>query len=91
MQPGLEIYGADADEHKVTSNRWLFACNGSLLKYGSALDFGFGVPSAWWDADLQRELVRGSARDYEGGGPSVKRLRAALSWWPMWWGIGVRK
>ena len=72
MQPGLEIYGADADEHKVTSNRWLFACNGSLLKYGSALDFGFGVPSAWWDADLQRELVRGSARDYEGGGVSEK-------------------
>jgi len=72
MQAGLEIYGADADEHKLTSNRWLFAGNGTLLKSGTDVDFGFGVPSAWWDADLQRELIRGQARDYEGGAVSER-------------------
>ncbi len=72
MQPGLEIYGADADGHKLTSNRWLFASNGALLKSGTNVDFSFGVPSAWWDADLQREIVRGQALDYEGGVVSEK-------------------
>ena len=72
MQPGLEIYGADADEHKLTSNRWLFASNGTVLKSGTNVDFSFGVPSAWWDADLQREIMRGQARDYDGGVVSEK-------------------
>ena len=70
MQPGLEIYGADANDHKVTEHRWLFSSDGRVLKSGKALDFGFGVPSAWWDADLQRELIRGRAIDYEGGSVS---------------------
>jgi hypothetical protein len=67
VSPGLEVYGADADGHNLTSNRWLFAADGRLLNSGPGLDFKFGVPSAWWDADLQRELVRGQMRDYEGG------------------------
>lgn len=71
-QPGLEIYGADADVHKLTDHRWLFSSDGRLLKSGTVLDFGFGVPSAWWDADLQRELMRGRAIDYEGGTVSAE-------------------
>jgi rhamnogalacturonan endolyase len=67
MQPGLEIYGADSDDHKVTEHRWLFSSDGRVLKSGTVLNFGFGVPSAWWDADLQRELMRGRMIDYEGG------------------------
>ena len=66
MNPGLEIYGADSIEHKTTDHRWLFTCDGKLLKSGKELDFGFGVPSTWWDADLQRELMRGRMLDYEG-------------------------
>ena len=31
------------------------------------MDFSFGQPSAWWDADLQREILRGQAWDYDGG------------------------
>jgi rhamnogalacturonan endolyase len=72
LQPGLEIYGADADEHKLTEHRWLFSSDGQVLKSGKAVDFSFGVPSAWWDADLQREIVRGQMRDYEGGVVSEK-------------------
>lgn len=72
MQAGLEIYGADSEDHKVTERRWLFSSDGKLLKSGKALDFKFGIPSAWWDADLQRELVRGRMMDYEGGPVSEK-------------------
>ena len=69
-QPGLEIYGADADGHTLTEKRWLFSADGRLLKSGKELNFGFGVSSAWWDADLQRELIRGRMVDYEGGAVS---------------------
>ncbi len=72
MSPGLEIYGADADGHNLTEHRWLFASDGRILKAGKAVDFKFGVPSAWWDADLQREVVRGQMLDYEGGPVSEK-------------------
>ena len=72
MSPGLEIYGADANDHKVTEHRWLLSSEGKILKSGKALDFSFGIPSAWWDADLQRELVRGQIKDYEGGAVSEK-------------------
>jgi hypothetical protein len=67
MTPGLEVYGADADGHKMTEHRWLFSCDGKVLKSGKEVDFSFGVPSAWWDADLQREILRGQAWDYDGG------------------------
>jgi rhamnogalacturonan endolyase len=63
---GLEIYGADSKAHESTGKRWLFASDGTLLKSGSQVDFKFGVPSAYWDADLQRELIRGKAVDYDG-------------------------
>ena len=66
LHAGLEIYGADSRAHESTGKRWLFASDGTLLKSGSEVDYKFGVPSAWWDADLQRELIRGKALDYEG-------------------------
>ncbi len=72
LEPGLEVYGADADGHKLTSNRWLFASSGTLLKSGTNVNFSFGVPSAWWDADLQRELIRGQMSDYEGDAVSER-------------------
>jgi hypothetical protein len=72
VSPGLETYGADADGHTLTSNRWLFASNGTLLKSGTEVDYSFGIPSAWWDADLQREIIRDQARDHEGGAVSEK-------------------
>jgi rhamnogalacturonan endolyase len=67
MSPGLEVYGADSVKHKMNGNRWLFASDGKLLKSNKDVDFSFGVPSAWWDADLQREILRGRLMDYEGG------------------------
>jgi rhamnogalacturonan endolyase len=66
LHAGLEIYGADSRAHESTGKRWLFASNGKLLKSGSEVDYKFGIPSAYWDADLQRELIRGKAEDFDG-------------------------
>lgn len=72
LHPGLEIYGADSKAHQATGKRWLFSSDGSLLKSDKEIDYTFGVPSAWWDADLQRELIRRKAEDYEGGNVSER-------------------
>jgi hypothetical protein len=34
-RPGCEVYGADADGHTLTENRWLFAADGTLLRSGT--------------------------------------------------------
>ncbi|MBT3378195.1 MAG: hypothetical protein HN742_27590 [Lentisphaerae bacterium] len=65
--PGMEVYGADADGHKLTKNRWLFAADGTVLKKGEECTSGFSIRTGWWDADLQRELVGGRMNDYQGG------------------------
>ncbi len=66
--PGMEVYGADADGHKLTDKRWLFAADGTLLESGPEnLPFGFGKTIGWWDADLQVEFVGGRVSDYQGG------------------------
>ncbi|MCL1921057.1 MAG: carbohydrate binding domain-containing protein [Kiritimatiellaeota bacterium] len=72
--PGLQIYGANAEgDHQLTPSRWLFACDGTLLKSGAEVDFSFGRPSAWWDADLQREIIQGGkAWKHEGGAVSER-------------------
>lgn len=73
LHPGVESYGADSANHKATGDRWMWASDGTLLE--STTDLGFGCASAYWDADLQRELVRGSRLlDYEGGtvGPKLE-------------------
>jgi len=70
MHLGMEVYGADADGHKLTENRWLIAADGTIIRKGKDVDFKFGVPCAWWDADLQREMLRGKMLNYDGGSAS---------------------
>ncbi len=67
--PGLESYGADADGHKRTDRRWLFAADGTLLRKGLECPWGFSVRTAFWDADLQKEIVSGRIMDYQGQTP----------------------
>jgi rhamnogalacturonan endolyase len=55
--PGLESYSSDTDAEKKSNVRWLFDCRGNILR--DDLDWGFGLRTVWWDADLQRELVQG--------------------------------
>jgi hypothetical protein len=63
--PGLECYSSDTDSQKKSNIRWLFDARGRILR--DDLDWGFGLRNAYWDADPQRELVRGSTiADYQG-------------------------
>jgi hypothetical protein len=55
---GIESYSSDTDAEKKSNVRWLFDCRGNILR--DDLDWGFGLRTVWWDADLQRELVRGN-------------------------------
>ncbi len=65
--PGMEVYGADAEGHKLTEGRWLFSADGRVLKQGKDCTWSFSVRTGWWDADLQREIVGGRVADYGGG------------------------
>ncbi|MGQ9590937.1 MAG: rhamnogalacturonan lyase family protein [Planctomycetota bacterium] len=64
--PGMEVYGADSRDHRPTGARWLFSADGKLLARGEELAFGFDVRTAYWDADLEKEIVAGGIRDHRG-------------------------
>lgn len=64
--PGMEIYGADSRQHKPTGDKWLFSADGRLHLSGEQLPYRFAIPTVYWDADLQKELLRGRIRDYQG-------------------------
>ena len=55
--PGIEAYSSDTDAEKKSNVRWLFDAKGNVLR--DDLDWGFGFKAVYWDADLQRELLRG--------------------------------
>ena len=55
--PGLECYSSDTDSQKKSERRWLFDAEGHILR--DDLDWGFGYKTVYWDADPQRELIRG--------------------------------
>lgn len=66
---GMEIYGADSVSHRMTEKRWMFSADGTLLRKGTGLEFGFDIPTAYWDGDLQKEITRGGEiTDYQGLG-----------------------
>jgi hypothetical protein len=56
---GLECYASDTDAEKKSNVRWLFDARGNVLR--DDLDWGFGLRTIYWDADLQHELLRGRA------------------------------
>ncbi|MCC6356618.1 MAG: silent information regulator protein Sir2 [Verrucomicrobiae bacterium] len=63
--PGSECYGADSADHKPTGDRWLWSAQGKILS--REIDLSFGVRTAYWDADPQRELLRGNRIVDHGG------------------------
>ncbi len=64
--PGWECYSSDTDSEKKSEKRWLFDARGHLLR--NDLDWGFGRPTIYWDADQQREIVgSGKILKYTGG------------------------
>ncbi len=63
--PGSECHAADIDRNRRFRKSWLFSAQGKLLS--DQRQGGMAKP-AYWDADLQRELLRGSTIcDFRGG------------------------
>ena len=63
--PGCECYSGEADNKE----RWLFSANGTLIGNGSGvLGYSMTPSAAYWDEDLQREIVlSGKISDFETG------------------------
>ncbi len=51
--PGMEGYSGD----KKAPYRRIHAANGSVIATEQEYDFGYTLFAAYWDADLQRELI----------------------------------
>ncbi len=73
--PGLECYSSDTDAEKKSKLRWLFDARGNILR--EDLDWGFGPRTVYWDADLQREVLRGKMIFEYPNGDSVGRIAGA--------------
>jgi len=74
--PGCECYGADIDEKKRSNRGWLFAADGRLL--GDGVLYGATLPTIYWDADLQREVLRDRVFDHGGGALEARPARGKV-------------
>jgi rhamnogalacturonan endolyase len=74
--PGAEVYGCDTDAQKKFNRGWLCTARGKVLEETKELT---SVRPVFWDADPQRELLRGGRiRDYRGGEHTPKKLSGRL-------------
>lgn len=76
--PGCECYGGerDPDPKSGKTERWLHDCKGNVI---SREDLSLSPRVAFWDADPQRELIRGS-RIFKYHGPDcTPRLEGTLA------------
>lgn len=90
--PGLEVYGQEAvqnsatlsktNTHQRSDNRWLYTAAGELLcaYTNCTFGYGFGCRTVFWDADLQREMLRGGGNmmDHEGNFVSPRLPGSAM-------------
>jgi len=80
--PGLECYSGEKDMPKDRPHRWLHAASGQLLAREDTCDLGLGPRAAYWDADLQRELVTDSRiYKFETGGTCFEPLEGRQAAW----------
>ena len=73
---GLECYGCNAGEGKKPERRWLYSAAGEIL--GEPEAYGFGISTAYWDADLQKEIFRGGRISDYGGGRHEARVSGSV-------------
>jgi rhamnogalacturonan endolyase len=72
---GLESQALDVNAEKRPAHAWLWGADGRILRESER---AIGTPwTAWWDADLQRELVRGAVTDFDGA-PLSERLAGTV-------------
>lgn len=71
LHPGMECWGADSANHKITAGPWLWSADGTVLAYEDpSLPKTFDINTVFWDADLQKEYLSGTfVKDF--GGRSV--------------------
>jgi hypothetical protein len=62
--PGLESQAVDVNKEKKPGHCWLWSADGRIMRE-SDRSIG-GARSAYWDADLQRELVRSIIVPFDG-------------------------
>ena len=73
--PGSECHAADIDRERHFAKSWIFSAQGQLL---SDKRQGRMSQPVYWDADHQRELLRGSAIHDFGGGKHPARISGGL-------------
>lgn len=78
--PGCEVAGGDMQILEPGTNKrglkigWCFTADGKMLYESTAPLLKFGVWNLYWDADHQREMLRGQIKDHEGGYVSQQRF-----------------
>lgn len=78
--PGPEAYGADSANHQRLGEPFFWAVtSGTLLS--REIEWSFGKSAAYWDGDLQKELLLGRPTDFNGGprGPVIEGSRALIA------------
>ena len=68
--PGMECFGLDCLSKRpdIRKGPWMWAANGELLWYENGpLPRTYGLSTAYWDADLQKEVLHNGICDYRGG------------------------
>lgn len=68
--PGMECFGLDCLSKRpdIRKGPWMWAANGELLWYEEGpLPRTYGLNTAYWDADLQKEVLKNGICDYRGG------------------------
>ncbi len=73
--PGLECFGLDCVSKKPDVRRgpWLWAADGTLLWFEDPiLPKTYGLDAVYWDADLQKEILRGGKISDYAGSPVAK-------------------
>ena len=86
--PGMECYSADADGHKLTDDRWMWAADGTILSRG--LEFGFNIrPCTGTRISSARSFVARSETTRAGVTPRASR--DARFWSLMFSAIGGRR
>ena len=74
--PGAECYSADTDEQKKLAWARLRTSKGKVI--GKDVSWGFGPRVAYWDADPQRELLRGGRIEKYGAARLNPRVEGRL-------------
>lgn len=73
--PGLESQAVDVNREKRPAHCWLWSADGRILREADR-SIG-GARSAYWDADLQRELTRSVITDFDGA-PLPGRMQGSI-------------